>query len=93
MTVARGTAVSRPHSNGRFATMGKDFAALPEGTASHQTRVHAQAPAGPELLGRTGTKRVTAPCLLGRGRLLYRQLGCSPTNAGLAPSVAEKRER
>ena len=33
---------------------GKDFAAPPQGEASHQTRVHAQDPAGPELFGRTG---------------------------------------
>ena len=41
--------------------MGKDLAALPQGAASHQTRVPAQAPAGPELLGRTGTKHKQSP--------------------------------
>ena len=58
-----------PHEpcNGRFATMGKDFAASPQGAASHQTRVHAHAPAGPELLGRTGTNTSNRPLLAEQG--------------------------
>ena len=69
-----------------------NLAAPPQGEASHRTEFMLKPPpdrsfsAGPADNG-------NCPLLAQQGAVLYSQLGYSPTNAGLAPSVAEKRER
>ena len=67
---------------------------MPQGEASHRTRVPAQDPAGPELLrpDRHDNERPAPACLAGAGCFIVNSDTHLPTQ-GWPPALPKKRER